>query len=119
MDAKADLSLRWVHSHFVGIVMSQLILELQWIVKFETESSRVLGNSEICVPLPGTPIFPDWYNFYYGALNFSKTGIWGSHFEMPSEMPGAGKHFQTNAIWPTSQENLSSLQTARSATEAS
>ena len=25
MDAQADLSLRWVHSHFVGFVMSRLI----------------------------------------------------------------------------------------------
>ena len=25
MDAKADLSLRWAHTHFVGFVMSRLI----------------------------------------------------------------------------------------------
>ena len=29
-DAQADLSLRWAHSHFVGFVMSQLILKIKW-----------------------------------------------------------------------------------------
>ena len=27
-DAQADLSPRWVHTHFVGFVMSQLIYEI-------------------------------------------------------------------------------------------
>ena len=29
-DAKADLSLRWAHSHFVGFFMSRLMYTLQW-----------------------------------------------------------------------------------------
>ena len=28
-DAKADLSLRWAHGHFVGFVMSRLVLSFQ------------------------------------------------------------------------------------------
>ena len=31
-DAQADLSLRWAHSHFVGFVMSRLILCLQYML---------------------------------------------------------------------------------------
>ena len=30
-DAKADLSLCWAHTHFVGFVMSQLILDMTYI----------------------------------------------------------------------------------------
>ena len=33
VDAQADLSLRWVHSHFVGFVMSRLICRFMLFVK--------------------------------------------------------------------------------------
>ena len=35
-DAKADLSLRWAHTHFVGFVMSRLICNVFFIYTSET-----------------------------------------------------------------------------------
>ena len=43
-DAQADLSLRWAHTHFVGFVMSRLILVIQrqksllWIARYQLKN---------------------------------------------------------------------------------
>ena len=50
-DAHTDLSLRWAHSHFVGFVMSRLILLLKSYVKMKMEDNYKnvnLQNATAC-----------------------------------------------------------------------
>ena len=43
MDAQADLSLRWAHSHFVGFVMSRLRYKI--LLKFCSDVSLTIENN--------------------------------------------------------------------------
>ena len=50
MDAQADLSLRWAHTHFVGFVMSRLILSIRSCKLLSIYSGRyviLLNNLEM------------------------------------------------------------------------
>ena len=48
-DAQADLSLRWVHTHFVGFVMSRLKFNSKFI--FKLEESGLPNENEAVQPL--------------------------------------------------------------------
>ena len=49
MDAQADLSLRWVHTHFVGFVMSRLnfCLDLKSVFRMNKEHFKLKYKSLI------------------------------------------------------------------------
>ena len=56
-DAQADLSLRWVHTHFVGFVMSWLILELL----SNTVPYNKVWFTRFSIILQGSPSFMAFY----------------------------------------------------------